>query len=92
MKRYLIAALLVQATGVSAQETGLSKGPVNRADIGTRCAVIAGRDDRAYLNCLESQSAPSPPRPSVGTQRSITDHPESGNDPRSLERYLRRDR
>jgi hypothetical protein len=92
MKRYMIAALLIQAASVSAQETGLSKGPFNPADIGSRCAVLAGRDDRAYLNCLETQGAPPSARPAVGTQRSITDHPDSGNDPRSLERYLRRDR
>jgi hypothetical protein len=92
MKRYLVATLLLQAASVSAQETGLSKGPVNPADIGTRCAVMAGRDDRAYLNCLERHGATvSPPvQEQARNQRPYTDHPGDLRSPAG--RYPRRGR
>lgn len=71
MRRCLFVVLSLAAVG---DDTGLSKGPANPADMGTRCAAIAGRDDRAYLNCGQqgkptenasspSQSAPAHTRP-----------------------------
>ena len=45
--------LLLLTMEIGDEETGLSKGPENPADIGSRCAVMAGRDDRAYLHCAE---------------------------------------
>jgi hypothetical protein len=92
MTRYVVAALFFPATIAAAQETGLSKGPLNPADIGTRCAVMAGRNDRAYLNCLEQHGATvSPPaKEGARNQRRFTDHPGDGQSPAG--RYLRRGR
>jgi hypothetical protein len=53
-----LATLLVLAMESGSEETGLSKGPENPAEIGSRCAVLAGRDDRAYLDC--GKLAPQP--------------------------------
>jgi len=46
-------------------ETGLSRGDANPAEVGTRCAVLAGRDDRAYLDC--GTQAPKPTSSSDAT-------------------------
>jgi hypothetical protein len=46
-----VAALLVLAMQSGSEEPGLSKGLDDPADLGTRCSVLAGRDDRAYLDC-----------------------------------------
>jgi hypothetical protein len=70
--RRVLLALLLLATEVDTDEIGLSKGAANPADIGSRCAVMAGRDDRAYLDCAEaarrgatggSATSPEGPRP-----------------------------
>ena len=54
MPNFMLVILLAAAAEIGAEETpGLSKGPANPAEIGTRCAVMAGREDRAYLNCPE---------------------------------------
>jgi hypothetical protein len=53
LSRSALPMLLLLAMEIADEETGLSKGPANPADIGSRCAVIAGRDDRAYLHCAE---------------------------------------
>lgn len=51
MRRCALAVLLLLAAQNASDETGLSKGPENPADLGSRCAVLAGREDRAYLDC-----------------------------------------
>jgi hypothetical protein len=53
MRRCSLAVMLLLAAEVGGEAPGLSKGPADPADIGTRCAAIAGRTDRAYLNCAE---------------------------------------
>jgi hypothetical protein len=58
IRHVALAALLALAMENQSEETGLSKGPENPADIGSRCAVLAGREDRAYLDC--GKLAPSP--------------------------------
>jgi len=72
IRQVALAALLALAMENESEETGLSKGPDNPADIGSRCAVLAGREDRAYLDCgkLAPPSSTSrgvapgePPRP-----------------------------
>jgi hypothetical protein len=72
MRRGALAALLVLAMESGSEETGLSKGPQNPADIGSRCSALAGREERAYLDCGKQASQPStsrgvaplePPRP-----------------------------
>jgi hypothetical protein len=62
--------LLLVAMEGDTDEIGLSKGVANPADIGSRCAAMAGRDDRAYLDCAArvrrgatSSNATSPERP-----------------------------
>jgi hypothetical protein len=51
MSEGALAVLLMLALESGGEATGLSKGPDNPADIGSRCAVLAGREDRAYLHC-----------------------------------------
>ena len=46
-----VTTLLVLAMQSGGEEPGLSKGLDDPADLGTRCSVLAGRDDRAYLDC-----------------------------------------
>ena len=53
MREWAFVVLLLLAAEVGDEEAGLSKGPTDPSDIGTRCAVMAGRTDRAYLNCAE---------------------------------------
>jgi hypothetical protein len=61
MRPGVLAALLMLAMQSSNEEPGLSKGPTDPADIGTRCSVMAGREDRAYLNCAQQARPASPP-------------------------------
>lgn len=64
---------------IGAEETGLSKGPADPADIGSRCAVMAGRDDRAYLHCADEARRRT--APADGTGGTPPDrHSESGRD------------
>ena len=65
-------------TETSPNETGLSKGPANPADIGNRCAVMAGREDRAYLNCPEPGPASQKATEGIRIRRPYTDRGESG--------------
>jgi hypothetical protein len=85
MKRYVLATMVLVSAEVGGDETGVSRGPANPADLGSRCAVMAGRDDRAYLNCAEQE--PSTPKANNATriQRPDTDHPSS--DSRPARRY-----
>lgn len=54
MELPVLLTLLLIAMDVEADQIGLSKGVANPADTGSRCAVMAGREDRAYLDCAES--------------------------------------
>jgi hypothetical protein len=53
MRRCALSVLLLLAAEVGGEEAGLSKGPADPSPIGTRCGVMAGRTDRAYLNCAD---------------------------------------
>lgn len=55
----ILVALESGAASERTDETGLSRGDVNPTDLGTRCSVLAGRDDRAYLDCGAPASKPS---------------------------------
>jgi len=59
VKWFVVSALMLLALEIDPDVDGLSKGPSNPADIGTRCAVMAGREDRAYLSCAEQATRPS---------------------------------
>ena len=66
--RCIVLALLLLMTDADTETTGLSKGPLDPADIGSRCAVMAGRDDRAYLHCSDQTQPPAAPsHEQVGT-------------------------
>ena len=52
-RRSALVTLLLLTIESGPEPIGLSKGPMDPADIGNRCAVMAGRDDRAYLDCAE---------------------------------------
>jgi hypothetical protein len=75
MKHSAVATLLVLAMQSGSEEPGLGKGPADPADLGTRCSVLAGREDRAYLDCgkqapTSSIAPPDGPRPDqVGVGR-----------------------
>jgi hypothetical protein len=88
----LVVLLGVALVEIDDETTGLSKGPVDPSDLGTRCAVMAGRDDRAYLHCAER--APRAPGVNAGRDESSPDrrrlHP-SGSE-RGTRGHLRRDR
>jgi hypothetical protein len=59
LRQDVLAALLILLAMEGDDEVpGLGKGPANPADIGTRCAVLAGREDRGYLDCAR-QAPPS---------------------------------
>jgi hypothetical protein len=79
MRRGVLAGLLLLIAETTSDETGLSKGPENPADLGSRCAALAGREDRAYLDCAaqapkaSSNDAPSPERPRTGPSGSATE-------------------
>ena len=65
MRRWgVLMLLLVALEGGPATEhtddSGLSRGDANPAELGTRCAVLAGRDDRAYLDCGMQAPRPTP--------------------------------
>ena len=51
MRLRSLVPVLMLALESGADETGLSKGPADPADLGSRCSVMAGREDRAYLDC-----------------------------------------
>lgn len=51
--RYVALALVLLSMELDAGTIALSKGPTDPADIGSRCAVMAGREDRAYIDCAE---------------------------------------
>ena len=66
MRQWALVVVLLLAAEVADEDAGLSKGPADPSDIGTRCAVMAGRADRAYLNCAEHDRRASRTRdPSV---------------------------
>jgi hypothetical protein len=68
VRRFIVLGLLRLMADADTETSGLSKGPLNPADIGSRCAVTAGREDRAYLHCSEQAQRPAaPPREDVGT-------------------------
>lgn len=69
IRRVALATLLVLAMQGEREETGLSKGPENPADIGSRCSALAGREDRAYLDCGKQA-------PESSTSRGVTPHEE----------------
>jgi hypothetical protein len=64
MRCTLLAFLFVTMDG-DTDTSGLSKGPLNPADSGSRCAAMAGREDRAYLDCMEQAQRPA----AVGQER-----------------------
>lgn len=78
VQRYAVVVLWLAAAEIGDEETGLSKGPANPADLGTRCAVLAGREDRAYLHCAEPTPATPKRREPVRLERSYTDQGRSG--------------
>jgi hypothetical protein len=57
--RCIVLALLLLMTEADTETTGLSKGPLNPADSGNRCSVMAGREDQAYLHCSEHAQRPA---------------------------------
>ena len=70
--RCIVPALLLLMTDADTETTGLSKGPLDPADIGSRCAVTAGREDRAYLHCSEQAQRPAAPtQVDVGTSSQL---------------------
>jgi hypothetical protein len=71
--------LLLLAAENNSEETGLSKGPVNPADLGSRCAVLAGREDRAYLDCA-AQAPKATTNDATLQDRLRTDPSVSGHD------------
>ena len=52
-RRCAFLTLLFLTIESDPETIGLSKGSTDPADIGSRCAVMAGRDDRAYLHCAD---------------------------------------
>lgn len=79
----LLLAMEIGVMEIGAEETGLSKGAADPADIGSRCAVMAGRDDRAYLHCAdEARQRTAPVDGTRGTlpDRLRPEHPEPGRD------------
>jgi hypothetical protein len=92
MTRYLVAATLLCAAAIGADQTGLSKGPENPADIGNRCAVLAGRGDRAYLDCAEQGRTARNVNEATGVERRRTDDWTSGHESRPARRYPLRSR
>jgi hypothetical protein len=58
-RRSTLLTLLFLTIESDPEAIGLSKGPMDPADIGNRCAVMAGRDDRAYLHCAEQAQRPA---------------------------------
>jgi hypothetical protein len=87
-----VVALWLLLAQVHGEDTGLSKGPVNPADIGTRCGVMAGRDDRAYLNCAEQERAARKAGESGQDAPSTIGRPRAGHDDATRRRYPFRDR
>ena len=72
----LLALLLALEPGADGSEvTGLSKGPGNPADIGSRCAALAGRDDRAYLDCAEQAGSAAKGGEAARPKRARPEHP-----------------
>jgi len=70
--RFILLALLLLMAESDTETSGLSKGPLNPADIGSRCAVTAGREDRAYLHCSEQAQRPAAPtQEDVGTSSQL---------------------
>jgi len=72
-------------------ETGLSRGDANPAEVGTRCAVLAGREDRAYLDC-----ATQAPKPTSSSDAALNDRlridPSGGGHENAGRRYPVRSR
>lgn len=72
-RRSALQILLLLVLEIGAEETGLSKGAADPADIGSRCAVMAGRDDRAYLHCADEARRRT--APADGTRGTPSDRP-----------------
>jgi hypothetical protein len=81
-KEYAFVLLILLGGEPGGDETGLSRGPADPADLGTRCAVMAGRDDRAYLKCAEPERAVPRPNDALRLDRPFTDHPGGDGRPR----------
>jgi hypothetical protein len=79
MRRCALVALLLLAAETGSDETGLSKGPENPADLGSRCAVLAGREDRAYLDCA-AQAPKASSNDAASQERSPTEPSVSGKE------------
>jgi hypothetical protein len=89
-RRGALAALLVLAMQGDGEETGLSKGPQNPADLGTRCSVLAGREDRAYLDCGKQAPQPPAPRQVTPPEQPRPDHSGTGREGTGRRYPLRR--
>jgi hypothetical protein len=82
LNRCALAALVLLGAELGGDETGLSRGPADPSDLGTRCAAIAGREDRAYLKCAEPERAGPQPSDVIRLERPYTDHPAGDGRPR----------
>jgi hypothetical protein len=92
--RSVLQILLLLTLEIGDEETGLSKGPADPADTGSRCAVMAGRDDRAYLHCAEHARRRAVSTDETGgtpSDRSRPDH-SGGSHGGATRRYLPRGR
>jgi hypothetical protein len=78
--------LLLLAAEIGDEEAGLSKGFADPSPIGTRCGVMAGRTDRAYLNCADHDPAPKN-RDAVLSERPVRRFPGTITDGQPGRRY-----
>ncbi|HEX3179276.1 MAG TPA: hypothetical protein VHZ49_21560 [Methylomirabilota bacterium] len=87
LKRSVAIGLMLLALDLDLEMPGLSKGPADPADIGTRCAVMAGRADRAYLPC--AQEAPGSSAVIGGREGGVVDQlrRERSGEPHGAQRY-----
>ena len=92
IRQLALLALLLSEIETGVESIGLSKGPIDPADIGRRCAPMAGRHDRGYLDCTGQAHRSS----AVSEEGRFLDRlrlnaPGSGHDV-STRRYLLRGR
>jgi hypothetical protein len=80
MGQSTLMSLLIVALESGADETGLSKGPADPAELGTRCSVMAGREDRGYLDCGRQAPSASRAKGVTPAEQSRTDSSTSGSD------------
>jgi hypothetical protein len=91
MRGYALAALVMLALDAGADEVGLSKGAADPADLGTRCSAMAGREDRAYLDCGKHAPGVSTPTGVAPREPGRTERSGSDSD-NTARRYPFRDR